>query len=115
MYEGAAGSERDGQHLWPENSNVYGYWLINNVMEKIHATTIGYMRLLLFRNLWYLSSFCLSPKGAILLCSLVIPKLFCLFMSMGLQNGKKVFLALSGRQATTGKHSRIQYCKYFTI
>lgn len=115
MYPGAGGSEGDGQQLGPENRKVYGYWRIKKkCCGKIYAPTIGHMRLLLFRNLWYLSSFCLSPEGAILLCSLAIPKLFCWFVSMGLKSGKTSFLTLTGGQATSGKHSRIHGCKFFT-
>lgn len=71
-------------------------------MGKIHVSTIEHLRLLLFRNFWNLSSFCLGPKGAILLCILAIPKLSCLFISTVLKSGTKQFLTLIGGQATVG-------------
>lgn len=37
----------------------------NTVMEKSHATNTEHMGLLLFRDCWYVSSFCLTPEGAI--------------------------------------------------
>lgn len=61
--------------------------ILNAVMEKIHSARVERMRLLLFRNSWYLGSFFfLYLKGKILFLSLVISSLLLLFVNIVLKS-----------------------------
>ena len=74
--------------------------ILNSVMEKNPSAKVEIMRLLLFRDPWYLGSFFLSPKGAVLFLSLVIPSLFFLSVNIVLKNWKRPFLPLFGVWST---------------
>lgn len=48
-----------GSHKW-----IYRFSeILNPVMEKVHSAKVEHMRLLLFRDSWYLGSFSFSPES----------------------------------------------------